>query len=313
MKRAAFLGSLALLLQSAPVHAADELRVLAPVSDWTLDFADERCSLIREFADGDRKVRLQIDSYGPVLGYRVMISGDLVAGTEFRVAYSPDTRERDPLQMILGKFDGENAVSFGPAFLPVLPPADPKPLAAEQTPGSPREAVLPGTEFERSVTHMTVSFRLRKPFRLDTGSMAAPFAAMHRCVDDLIASWGIDPAQHRARTRPPVLVLDELPEGYKQVTVDLRDDRPGYTEREHQAIARALARERAWPVTRAGYVAPVRVMVDAAGKSTACVVQIPSASAESRQSLCQQFAGPYQPALDAEGRPMASFIQFGLN
>jgi hypothetical protein len=45
--------------------AADAPRILAPVSDWTLDFADERCSLIREFADGDDRIRLQIDSFGP--------------------------------------------------------------------------------------------------------------------------------------------------------------------------------------------------------------------------------------------------------
>jgi hypothetical protein len=295
MKRTAVLCSVALLFQSEAAGAADEPRMLAPVSSWTLDFADERCSLIREFSDGDNKVRLQIDSFGPSPGYRVMISGDLVAGGEFRVSYSPDTGEREPLRMIPGKFQNEDAVSFGPAFLPAVP------LKSDG----------PGGEFERSVTHLTVTFRLRKPFRLDTGSMAAPFAAMRQCVDDLMTSWGIDPELLRTQSRPPVLVLDKLPEGYRLVSVDMQDDRPGYTEREHQAIARAQARERVWPVTRAGYVAPVRVMVDATGQPTACVVQVESASEEYRRSVCAGLAGPYRPALDAEGRPIASLFQTG--
>jgi hypothetical protein len=278
-----------------------------------LDFADERCSLIREFADGDDRMRLQIDSYGPSAGYRVMLSGDLVAGSdaaplsEFRVGYSPDTRERDQMVMIVGKFASENAVSFGPGFLP----ADPAPTIPRQTASSSQETDPRGSAFERSVTFMTVEFQRRGPFRLDTGSMAAPFAAMRRCVDDLIASWGIDPAEHWARTQPPILV--DLPEGYTRIRVDLEDDRPGYTERRYQAIAKAQARERAGPLARAGYVVPVRIMVDAAGQPTACVVQVATADEAFRRSVCETWAGPYRPALDAEGRPIASFVQLGTD
>jgi hypothetical protein len=300
-KRAALIGLAAVLCQPFSATAADDgLRVLAPRSSWTLDFADERCSLIREFADGDDAIRLQIDSYGPDLGYQVMISGDLVAGsdaaplTEFRVGYSPDAAERETMGMIVGKFGDENAVSFGPGFLPD---------------GSRAEAAR--LEFERNTTHMTVAFRGRKPFRLDTGSMAAPLAGMRQCVDDLVASWGIDPAVQRGMTRPPQLV--ELPEGYTRVKVDLEDDRPGYTERRYQAIATAQARQRTGAVPQAGYVMPVRVMIDAAGQPTACVAQVATASERYRQSVCETFAGPYQPALDAEGRPVASFVQVGTS
>jgi hypothetical protein len=300
-KRAALIGLAAVLGQPFSATAADDgLRVLAPSSSWTLDFADERCSLIREFAEGDDTIRLQIDSYGPNPGYQVMISGDLVAGsdaaplTEFRVGYSPDAGARDEMQMIIGKFGDDNAVSFGPGFLPDAPAAE-----AEQL------------EFERNVTHMTIGFRNRKPFQLETGNMVAPLTAMRQCVDDLMTSWGIDPAQHRARSRPPMLV--ELPEGYVRVRVDLADDRPGYTERRYQAIARAQARDRAGLVPRAGYIMPVRVMIDASGQATACVVQVATAGERYRQSVCETFAGPYQPALDAEGKPVASFVQIGTS
>lgn len=309
MKRAVFAAAVAALIQPTGAQAAEgEPRVLVPSSGWTLDFADERCSLIREFADGDDRIRLQIDSFGPAPGYHVMISGDLVVGsdaapiTEFRVGYSPDTRERERMSMIFGRLGADKAVSFGPGFLPDV--AAPPPAVASATDGER------GT-FEDRVTSVTIQFRRGKPFRLETGSMAAPFTAMRQCVDGLLASWGIDPEQHRARSRPPMLI--DLPEGYIRVEVDLEDDRPGYTERRYQAIARDQAGQRSGLVARGGYAFPVRVMIDATGQSTACVLQVANANEGYRRSVCETFAGPYQPALDAEGRPIASFVQVGLN
>lgn len=311
LNRAVILGPVALLLYTGPGHAADDMRVLSPVSDWTLDFADERCSLIREFASGEDRMRLQIDSYGPSLGYRAMLSGDLVAGSdaapirEFRVGYSPDTGERPTMIMFKGKFGDDNAVSFGPAFLPDRP-------FAEWVPSQPQPASdWPGSDFQRSVRHVTVSFGDARPFQLDTGTMAAPFAAMHQCSDDLMTSWGIDPVAHRGRSQPPKLV--DLPKGYARVRVDLENDRPGYTERRYQAIARAQASHRAGPRPSAGFVLPVRIMIDATGQVTACVAQVATADESARRSICEQFGGPYQPALDGKGQPMASFIQLGTD
>ena len=301
MKRAAFAVSVASLLWSAHGRANEQdVRVLPPSTVWVLDFADERCSLIREFADGEDTVRLQVDAYGPGPGYVVTISGDLVPGSptariaEFRVGYSPDTGERERMSMLVGKLGEHDAVSFGPGFLPDAPWVEIKPL-----------------EFERSVDHLTVDFRLHKPFRLDTGNMAAPFAGMQQCVDDLLASWGIDPAAYRAQSRPPMLL--ELPEGYETVEVDLEETHPGPKARRYRPLAEARAQEREGPVPRAGFASPVRVMIDAGGQPTACVVQAGAASEVHRRSVCEKLAGPYQPALDAEGRPVASFVQTGMN
>ncbi len=311
-KRAASLVSAALLLQAGPVHAADDPRVLAPVSDWTLDFADERCSLIREFADGDDTIRLQIDSFGPRPGYRVMLSGDLVPGsdaarmTELRVGYSADTRARERLTMFVGRFGDKNAVVFGRGFLPE---------------GGSDDAGGSARAFERSVTHVTLDFKLRDPLRLDTGSMAAPFAAMERCVDDLLASWGIDPAVHRALARPPSMAVRTGPSerafrtnehGGERVfelierageTV-AEPGRPGPADRRAQAFARNAY--------YSGNLVPVRVMIDASGQPTACVVQVANISEAFRRSACESLAGPYEPALDAAGQPVASFIQVEL-
>lgn len=301
MKRATLAAMVAALLQPYTAQAADDgPRILSANTDWLLDFGEERCSLIREFSDGADTIRLQIESYGPAPGYRVTISGDLVAGsdaapiTEFRVGYSPDTDKREAMSMVVGRLGDQKAISFGPGFLPDAPWSD-----------------VRGREFERGVRGMTVDFKGRRPFRLETGSMADPFVVMHQCVDDLVGSWGIDPETHRTLSRPPMLL--ELPEGYRTVEVDLEESHPGPTERRYRPIAEEQARRRAGPVPRAGYASPIRVMIDAAGQQTECVAQVASVSEETRQTICERFAGPYQPALDAEGRPVASFVQWGTS
>lgn len=292
-KRVASIASVAILLVAVGAQAA-EPRILAPISGWTLDFADERCSLIREFGDGDETIRLQIDSFGSRFGYRILITGDLVQAptvvpiTQVRVGYSPDTREREQFYAMAGKSGDQKAISFTNGFLPdprTLDPALPVPAAGvELTPEQVRALDRIAGDFESRVTYLTVQFALRKPVQLNTGSMAAPFAAMHKCVDDLVASWGLDPAQQWALSRRP----QPHPETVREV-------------------------ERNYPPSQAsrglGAFVPVRVMVDEAGQATRCVVQVAVVDEAFKESACKGLSGSYEPALDAEGRPVASVFQ----
>jgi hypothetical protein len=288
-KRTAFVASLAILVQPMPAWSADEARVLAPSSAWTLDFADERCSLIREFGEGDEKTRLQIDSYGTKFGYRVLISGGLVQAatvapvTEVRVGYSPDAGERERFYAMAGTSGDDKAISFTQGFLPDPRTIDAALLVPAPTSEQQRTLDRLASEFEGRVTNVTVQFARRKPLQLQTGNMAAPFAAMHKCVDDLIASWGFDPATHWARTRAPLL----RPETVREV-------------------------QRNYPAARAargmGAFVPVRVSVDETGKATQCVVQVAVVDEDFKRTVCEGLLGSYDPALDAEGKPVASFL-----
>lgn len=278
-------------------HAAEQQRVLRPTSAWTLDFADERCSLIRDFADGDDKLRLQIDAFGPTRrGYRVMVSGDLVPPpfnvpiVQMRVGYSPDKGKREQFYADAGNSGGLRSASYRQGFVPDPPPAGPADQVDRQL-----------GEFERSIGDTTVQFGVRTPLRLETGNMAAPFAEMRRCIDDLVASWGVDMAAQRSLSRPAQLL--EPSEGWKKIAPAPESDHPGYAERR--------SRKQAEIVSRRGELIPVRIMLDGAGKPTTCVVQVAFPSEAYRRSICQVLAANrYQPALDAQGRPVASFIQF---
>lgn len=269
--------------------ALEDARALAPGSPWTLDFAEERCSLIREFADGEGKVRLQVDAFGPGPGYRVMISGDPVPQPfnvpilEIRVGYSPDRAEREQFYASAGTFGEDYAVSFRSGFLPEGP-ADARAAQA----------------FARSVEHLSVQFDLRKPVRLETGNMAAPLQAMDKCVDDLLLTWGIEPETYRTQSRPARLVA--APEDARRYELAQPSAYPGPAERRARRMAESMA--------RAGELVPVRVMIGADGRATHCVVQVQVASEARRQAICQTLAGPYEPALDASGVPTASFVQW---
>jgi hypothetical protein len=51
---------------------------------------------------------------------------------------------------------------------------------------------------------------------------------------------------------------------------------------------------------------PVRVMVDAEGRTTDCVIQIEQVEEAFKDAICSNLARGYEPALDAKGRPVAS-------
>jgi hypothetical protein len=53
-------------------------------------------------------------------------------------------------------------------------------------------------------------------------------------------------------------------------------------------------------------------MIDAQGNVTDCVAQSEVTSQAALKVTCDKWAGPYQPAYDSEGRPVASFVQIGL-
>jgi hypothetical protein len=56
----------------------------------------------------------------------------------------------------------------------------------------------------------------------------------------------------------------------------------------------------------AGAYVPVRVMVDAEGKATSCVVQEQGIDKDFTDATCQGLRRIYRPALDAAGRPIDS-------
>jgi hypothetical protein len=226
-RTAVFAGLLAL---SSTAQGAREPIELEPNSPWVVDYAEERCSLLRDFGKGDSSIRLQIDSYGNWNAFRMVLSGKAVpryrvpSGSVVRYRFPPDKEERGKASALLGAVDRSPAASFGVYFAPYFDPAVLNGLDVDEIATLLADARFqPSEDFERAIDMIMVEFDRGDPFgrkrgvhpalSLRTGPMDKPLAALRACIDDLYRSWGFDPVAQKALSRPPM----PLPETVQRV------------------------------------------------------------------------------------------------
>lgn len=254
-----------------------------------LDYAEERCRLIRTFGDGDNLVRLQIVSFGAPYSLRATIHGGIIPSAsspmgEIGLRLTPDTEMRH-LPALLGTVGEESAITF---VLDVAPPMDAK--GTQHMDQMERFALLRSTltlrpDFENRTNSMMLEMgRGRRKLKLRTGRLASPLQALRDCVTSLQQSWGLDPQREERLQRPPLIREDAVRE--------LREQYPANMARDGQSA----------------YV-PVRVMVDAAGKPTQCVPQTSLPPKDFLDAVCKGLRRDFDPALDENGRPVASIFR----
>jgi hypothetical protein len=272
-------------LPFAPAQGVGEPNRLPARTEWVVDYAEERCSLHRGFGEGESSVNLRIDWFGPKPEHRVLLVGPGVpkltsASDEIALRLTPDPELR-PGYTINGTFLDQPAVSFNLAFLPFDPAqAWNRMSAAEQMrfQAVPRP---PQPEFENAVRTLEVRFAEGAAIELALGRMGKPLEALRACMDNLVKHWGLDPAVQASLSRNAVA---------KPATV------------------RRVQRDYPSDMLAAGMSAfvPVRVMVDAQGSVSQCVVQSEGIEESFADAVCDGLARGYEPALDANGNPVAS-------
>jgi hypothetical protein len=280
MKRTLSLLAGAALMVPAPALAREPIQ-LAPSSTWLVDYADERCTLVRDFAEGDQSLQLRIESFGSWRNFRFTVLGPTVPRSvrsigDISIRFTPDEEDRET-GAIQGSVGEQRGVSFSAEFGQPGPDLDrlseterrqlfatPKPIEAE---------------FERGVSSMLIEFDNGKTVQLALGGMSAPLKALRNCVDDLYKSWGMDPVVQRELSRLPLIKIN--------------------TAREVQ---------RSYPTRMLGSggsaFVPVRVMVDQDGKATACVIQTGGVPKPFTDAVCEGLMGSYETALDEAGNPV---------
>jgi hypothetical protein len=259
--------------------------ILEPTSDWVLDYADERCSLNRTYGESPEALFLRIDSFGSVIGYRFQIAGPTVPParvptSEMTIRFTPDAEDRKT-QSLHGKVGELPAVSFSASFATYEDSEAYTRMSRAQQMAYSAQPKQPEPEFEAKVTTVIMGLSNGRAVQLSLGNMARPLAAMRDCVGDLHSSWGLDPAEHQGLTRLAIPKLSTV-----------------------RRVQRNYPSNMLWSGTNA-YV-PVRVMVDATGEATACVVQIEEIGEAFKEAVCRGLARGYEPALDREGMPVAS-------
>ncbi|MFC3099789.1 hypothetical protein [Altererythrobacter lauratis] len=288
-KTTLWLAAAAAALSPLTAHAQDNARVFQPSGPWTADFGDDYCRLMRSFSDGRETVSISFEKIdtGPTM--RLMVLGNAVSiyrgSDQIGVDFVPSANPRRLPFARSTSTDGQQLLIFSgvmiddgsaaPAGENAGPPPATIPTAAERD----AQELARGTQ----ITALSLTSGLTTPVRIETGSLRNAMEVLQTCGYDLLSIWGLDPEKHRTLSRPafpppgPHLANGTIPFG------------------EFSRLA--------------GGSNMVRVMISAEGRPTACEIHYPTLSANVNTRICAQIMdnARFQPALDAEGQPMASY------
>lgn len=267
-----------------PALSQDKTMVFKPAGQWTADFGDDYCRLMRSFTDGKDTVSLALERVEPGRAMRLVLVSNAIrtfrGADEIGWNFLPTQGERKNRYIRSATSDGQQYLNLGPiTFEAVAPPA----------PGSPPAPPKPyDRDEEKALGKAITGFRFEKglidPVEIQTGRLEAPIDVLQACSEDLIKSWGLDIERHKRHV--PALA-DGFGSGWlPQGTVPFSE------------IGKL-----------GGGSNMVRLMVDAEGKATSCHIHWPTLEKSLNDKICALLmkTAHFTPAKDANGQAMASY------
>jgi TonB family protein len=285
------LSGLAVASASSPLHARDVVR-LKPSSPWNLDYAEDSCRLARRFGGAGQQITLVLDQFGPGEDFQMILGGN-VLDTYLRVQRPVKLTVRfGPVEAAAettadtGKIGEERALLVhGAQRLAPISDAEKKALEESDEGGAPFTPEPIGQAREAAAAWLELGKGLRSDLVLETGPMDKPLAALRECSWDTVKSWGLDVQQQKTLSRH---------------LQPKRDSRTWLSPADYP-----LAMVRGGQQGIVNY----RLLVDAAGKPTACHIQTSTRPKDFDEAVCRAIMkrAKFEPALDAQGKPVPSF------
>jgi Gram-negative bacterial TonB protein C-terminal len=286
------LAAIAVVAAAGPsfAQAAKEPLSLKPSSAWHVDYADDRCRLARQFGEGEEQVFAFFDRYGPTEYFRLTVAGKPVKTSaekaEVSVQFGPSEAEQKIL-FFNGKLGKQPALIFA-GSMRIAPATASEFAAATKSDDDDWIDFAPISEArQKAIRYLTVGKPLRRAVTLETGSMRAPLVALDKCIDNLMTTWGIDTEKHKTLTRK---TQPQQSPGKWVVSSDyplnmLASGQPAIVE--------------------------FRLSVGADGVPSACYIQSTTRPKEFDDAVCKSVMrrARFDPALDAEGKPLASYYR----
>jgi hypothetical protein len=259
--------------------AMAETKVLTSTSPWKMDYTGNACHLQRGFGTAEEPVLVQFEQLAPGDYFNFTAAGRPFAGvTEasgVTLSTGPDGKPIST-RFTLGDMQVGNGQSLTTLFF----------MATTLNGHGEGEARPAPVTSERAaqVTSLIVAWG-SKGVQIGTGPLGKAFAAMDSCTEDLVKSWGLDPAQQKMLSRRPRPLTEPdtwLPRG---------------------SYPTDLAREGEQSLV------DVRLMIDASGAVTDCQVVNGFNEARFAKITCDKITqrAKFEPALDAAGAPAASY------
>ena len=157
---------------------------LAPASPWNVDYADDSCAIMRAFGDEQYRVLMELRQFAPGRTYRFLAASSQLPfpnrDPELKLGASEENAIRRT--RVIAQDDGLEG------FSGVLSLGAAEPGATE----AGMDALIAPADI-REIESLTVEGRGAAPIVLQTGNLAAPVAALQTCMNDLLASWSVDP------------------------------------------------------------------------------------------------------------------------
>lgn len=264
---------------AGPVAARGaEPEILKRSAKWLVEYDRDACHVYAEFGAGDDKVIARMTRYSPGDGFRLSIYGNRVRTTNVNEDVKIDFGLKGgPIKerVLTGTAGKIPALFFG---LVRLDGWRAKAEGEQAPPITPEEETL--------ITGVTIAQRGKKPFRLQSGSFGKPLAVMRHCMSNLVKSWGYDPDVQARLTRSPVPVT--APNKW-------------FSDDDYPIGALMMG--------QSGIV-QFRLDIDPQGKIAGCYVLDRTEPDEFAAIACRGLTrrGKFQPALDADGKPVRSFF-----
>ncbi len=274
---------------AGPAHA-EGAPALAPSTDWTLDYDTDSCALRRTFGSGEDQAFLELRRFGPGPPLQAVVGSkrlNPVQNAGFRYRFNETGEWRRVGVPITAMFaDGFKGLIFSPYLLEVPGYHDDDSSVVPERELYFRSAKFADDEMAAAANAhvLTLSRGFNHELTLQLGSMAAPIAALNECVAELMTHWSIDVEAHRTLTRPALPTnLLQIPRMMDYPPKMLRQSMPGLVN--------------------------VRLDIDPAGLITGCHIQMPLSDPLFEKSSCAdiQHALEFDPALDKDGKPIASY------
>lgn len=266
-------------LLAAPAQA--DPTVLKPQSPWNVDFGEDRCRLARLFGDGTNEHLLYFEQHFPSNTTGITVAGrafkrfDNLAATQVRTADERAPVEGKPYRGETERF--EDTLIFSSLNL----------ARGEESSDLPAvSGALPrlDTGFGDTVRYLQFGQRGRE-VRFDTGPLGKAFEVLNQCSEGLLATWGLDAEQHRTASRLPRFL-------------------------NQQEIVRKIAGRYPSAAANSGQqgIMRMRVIVDETGAPQDCAMIKATVADKLESPACAMMKqARFEPALDAQGRPMRSY------
>lgn len=265
---------------------------LKPSSNWAVNYAPEKCRLLRLFGEGKDRILLYFEQYEPNETATMFVAGEplrhIAQSSEISLQFGPGAGDARKVKPQKGKMEGFDRVMIFSRIAPGRQEDEGEHAVSRNA--SMSDAATNGlphiaAEDAESIEWMTLSARGWE-IRLLISSMSEALEALNNCSRDLLREWDLDIGRHETMTREAEPInLEEL--------------------------ARQIQRFYPQAALRNGEQADLnlRIIVNADGSIAECTVEDITTTKYIKSNACDVFGSRamFSPAQDAERQPMKSY------